>query len=142
MTKYDEGFKKVTMWHDIGNGIKWKYYRHWGQNYYAGEGLPGRVDDEGVCVDGSGGEHRIVGQYERPDGRMISTDSKYCRRPVVLLAREYVKGKERISAVLSYPGGLGYCDNYFWEIYPNKQGDCTRFDSEKKMESYIKRQLK
>lgn len=43
----DLGFSKAIMWHDIGHGIKWRYYRHWGQNVYAGEGKFDRKD-EGV----------------------------------------------------------------------------------------------
>lgn len=142
MTIPDEfGFEKVTMWHSIGNGIKWRYYRHWGQNHWAGEGYSdlkkfGR-DDRSGCLSK---DCKVQTPLDAPGkGSWLTMDM--VTPPMVFLAREYFKGKERISAVLSYPDGLGAVDRYFWEIWPDKNGDCSRFFSEKEMETAVKRLL-
>lgn len=45
-----------------------------------------------------------------------------------------------ISAIFSYPGGIGLEEQYFWEIL-NLQGDIERFrgeDAEREMEQRIR----
>lgn len=130
-------FEKTVMWHYIGHGIKWRYYRHWGQNCYAGEKYYNLnefgIQDRSGCLSK---DCKVQTPLDSPGhGRWLVMDM--CDRPVVFLAREYWKGNKRISAVLSYPDGFGSVDRYFWEIWPNKDGDCSRFFSEKKMESVI-----
>src|SRR3990167_4228838 len=120
-------------WHSIGDGIKWRYYRHWGQNYYAGEGSQGRTDETGTVVDGSGGL--------KTNCQNGICSLGCCMKPIIFLAREYFKGKKRISAVLSYPKGLGIDPDYFWEIYPISDGDVERFYSQKAMHKAIKKEF-
>lgn len=38
------------------------------------------------------------------------------------------KSKNHISIYLDCYSMLGACDKPYWEIYPNKDGDCDRFD--------------
>jgi len=118
------GFDKVVKWHDIGEGVKWRYYKHWGQNVWAGEGRTEVFGDKGGCII-------EVPSYPR-----------LCLKPIVFLARLYKKGDKEISAILSYPNGIGAEDTYFWEIYPIKgfrgEYDCERFLSEEEMEMRIK----
>jgi len=123
------GFDKVVKWHDIGDGIKWRYYKHWGQNVWAGERRTEiRKEDRSGCL------------IEVPGFGML------CLRPRVFLARLYKKGDKEISAVLSYPHGMGVEDSYFWEIYPIRgfkgKHDCERFYSEEEMEKRIKELMK
>jgi len=139
INKYKESFENCAQWHPIGNRIKWRYLRHWGQNFHAGEGDLGRKNGAGKYVDGSGGLSHITGTLTTCTGNKVSTEGMFCSKPIVFLQREYVRGKEKISAVLSYPNGLSILDTYFWETYPAINGDIERFTDERKMESYIKK---
>jgi hypothetical protein len=48
----------------------------------------------------------------------------------------------KISAFLSYPGGMGICPEYFWEVMLGDDVKCfTGPSAEKKMESVIIRVL-
>lgn len=38
------------------------------------------------------------------------------------------ESKEHISIYLDCYGMLGACDSPYWEIYPNSEGDCDRFN--------------
>lgn len=115
------GFDKVTKRHSIGDGIRWRYYKHWAQNVWAGEGRYKVDGDRSGCL------------YD---------DGLGCSRPLVFLARLYKKGRKEISALLSYPNGIGAVDTYFWEILPTRgfKGyyNCERFTSEVRMERRIR----
>ncbi len=132
--EYTESFQGCTPWINIGDGVKWRYVRHWAQNYHAGEEREGRLNKDGRVVDRSGGFNK-------------NTDGHRCvSRPMVFMARKYKKGKREVSAVLSYPNGLSIMGLYFWEIYPasfvskkDEDKDIKRFTSLKKMENHITR---
>lgn len=101
--------------------ISWRFYKHWGQGYLAGEGI------ESVNGDHSGGLDIIHGR------RMTNA-------PCVVQARVYEGPTGWISAVYSYPNGIGMMDNYFWEIYTPDQGimeEVERFDTEEDMEQRV-----
>jgi hypothetical protein len=62
--------------------------------------------------------------------------------PCVAQARLYESAKGRISAVYSYPQGLGIVDHYFWEIFSSDLlDDVERFDTEDEMEQRIRELL-
>ena len=118
-----------TMWHDVREGVQWRLHKHWAANVYAGEGLatmPGSDDRSGCLLEGF-----VIS----PNGR-FQTPMKLCMRPMVVEQRIYQKGERQISAVFSYPGGLSIHLDYFWEIYPVKEG-VERFDSEEEMEARV-----
>ena len=107
-----------TQWHDIGDNIAWNYYKHWATGYLAGEGKTvGRNGDRSGCL-----EH-IKGQA-------------YTSPPYVVLARSYYllsDPSHAVSAVFSYPRGIGLIDTYFWEIYPGSErffGETAEADME------------
>lgn len=104
----------------LTDDITWGFYKHWGQGYLAGEG---RTDING---DHSGGLHRINGM------RMTSA-------PCVVQARTYEGSRGWLSAIYSYPNGIGVNDSYFWEIYsPDLLEDPERFETEEEMEQRVK----
>lgn len=105
--------------HQLTDSISWRFYKHWGQCYLAGEG---RTDLNG---DHSGGVRMM--------GGLPMTNA-----PCVAQARLYESAKGRISAVYSYPNGIGIEDHYFWEIYSSDLlDDIERFDTEGEMEQRI-----
>ncbi len=115
-----------TQWHDIGDAIYWNYYKHWATGYLAGEGKTvGHDGDRSGCLE------YINGQA-------------YTSPPYVVLARSYCllsDPSRSISAVFSYPRGIGLINEYFWEIYPGRDGDPDRFlgeTAEVDMEAAIK----
>lgn len=110
-----------TQWHQIGDGVAWRNYKHWGTGVYAGEGIERRNGD------GSGCRTKINGLW-------------WTCVPTVVEARGYQKGDKMISAVFSYPGGIGIDPYYFWEIYPVDDG-IERYTSEVEMEARIKELL-
>lgn len=108
-------------WHAVG-GIEWNLYKHWGQGVWAGEGLEVVNGDRSGCIKFIGVE-------------------RYTSPPVIVQARTYRSNSTgaSLSAVYSYPMGIGLVDHYFWEIYPGRDGDNPeRFDSEDEMEQAIK----
>ena len=105
----------------LTDSISWRYYKHWGQNVWAGEGLEIKHGDRSGCVDVINGRHM--------------TDV-----PCVVFARVYEGTQGWISAVYSYPHGIGAMDSYFWEIYTPDQDimeDVERFDTEEEMEQRV-----
>lgn len=141
LDRIDKTWNKLNTWNKVNKTIKWRYYRHWGNNCHAGEGREGIRNKEGKVVDGSGGLHSITGVLTTHSGNKVFGEARLmCSRPIVMLARHYVKGNEQISAVLSYPNGLSIVDGYFWEIYPYK-GDIARFGSTAEMEKAVVREL-
>lgn len=123
----DEYFFPGTQWHDIGDGIAWRSCKHWGMGVWAGEGLEFRGDDRSGC------RRRINGDW-------------WASPPCVVESRVYRRGDLEISAVFSYPGGIGIVQEYFWETMPYFAGasladEIERFmgpESEKQMEAYIR----
>lgn len=101
--------------------ISWEYYKHWGQCYCAGEGLEEMHGDHSGCI------HRING-------------TEWTNPPSVVQARVYKGFKGAVSAVYSYPYGIGLEDHYFWEIYGRDgvETDVERYDTEEEMEERIK----
>lgn len=60
--------------------------------------------------------------------------------PAVIQARLYESDKGTISAVLSYPQGIGIMPWNFWEIYCTQgdlMEDVERFDKEEDMENRV-----
>lgn len=117
-----------TMWRYITDYVRYRPYRHWGTGVYAAEGLrtqPGSGDRSG-CVRTMPGTGEIL-----------------CRPPTVVQARHYYceTTQRGLSAVHSYPGGIGYhrghASRYFWEIYPIEDNDIERFGEEGAMELRI-----
>lgn len=102
--------------------ISWRFYKHWGQNWPAGEGLEILNGDRSGCVFDING-------------------MKWTGVPSVVQARVYEGPKGWISAVYSYPHGIGYMPDYFWEIYapetPDLMEDVERFDTEEEMEARV-----
>ncbi len=128
---YEETYYETTYWHDIGNGISWRRYKHASDGHLAGEGITSVYGDKSYCV------HDING-------------IDWTTRPVVVEARHYKKeGKPLISAVFSYPYGIGYETQYFWELFTYGElgvgeDEIERFigqDAEKEMEERIKELL-
>lgn len=94
----------------IGGGVVYRPLRSWHTGAYAGEGLKSVQGDSSGCVS------------MHPDRRyMITTPpSTYMHR----LYWHVDRPDHTVSAFLSYPNGMGCCDEYFWE---NNIGDCERF---------------
>lgn len=117
------GWKKdwldCTKEQKLVDGIKYRYHKHWGMNCWAGEGLTIKDGDRSGCLHEE--ESRFYG----------------CSKPSVVFQRIYYKGEKQISAVLSYPHGIGAVKRYFWEIYPSSNGDVERFFDEEEMEKAI-----
>jgi hypothetical protein len=115
---HDDTFFPGLSTRELTPFIYWRFYKHWGQGYAAGEGLKHIGGDRSGCLD--------------DDGR---TD-----RPFVVQARLYESLKGKVSAVYSYPNGLGAVDHYFWEIMPIEgelDHEVERFDTEGPMERRI-----
>lgn len=113
-------------WRDIGDDVSYRQYKHWATNVWAGEGLKQR----------EGRESR--------SGCLL--DDNLCYQPYAVEARHYRKGEsdKKISAVLSFPSGMGFEEDYFWEIYPSDDGDIERFvgeGAEEAMELKVKELL-
>ena len=109
----------------LTDSISWTFYKHWGQGYLAGEGLTN------LHGDFSGGLKMI-------------NDQPMTSAPCVAQARIYESAKGWISAVYSYPNGIGIEDHYFWEIYsPDSDllSEVERFDTEDEMEQRIRELL-
>jgi len=122
-------FFPCTKWVSIGGGVFYRPHKHWGMGVYAGEGKHINNGDRSGCLRDS------------PLNSFDETVSK----PIVVLQRIYKKGNKELSAVLSYPNGLTFVDEYFWEIYPIKGGDIDRYfgsSAEEQMERAIKGLLK
>ncbi len=119
----NDGVFPSLMQRQLTDEITWRFYKHWGQGYLAGEGI------EEVHGDHSGCVHWINGM------RWVSP-------PCVAQARLYESSKGDISAVYSYPNGIGAEDRYFWEIWAPGQHDLMpggpeRFDTEAEMEQRV-----
>lgn len=125
MTKFkDEIFIPATMEREIGDNIVFRPRRAWHSGIYAGERLY-QVDG-----DGSG---------------CLRRGNDLCNPPLSVTHRLYwhkSNPSKIISSFLSYPNGMGACDEYFWEIYPAEDGDIERFSSELEMEKAIIKILK
>lgn len=103
----------------LTDGITWTFYKHWGQGYLAGEGIEEVNGDRSGCVRYMNG-------------------LPWTSKPVVAQARLYESDKGHISAVFSYPHGIGLEDGYFWEIYDyDLCRDPERFSTEQDMERRI-----
>ena len=122
----EEEFIPCTMEREIAKDIVFRPIKSWHSLTYAGEGLeyiPGTNDRSG-CLDDDG----------RP--RM---------KPYSVAHRIYWHKKApglNISAVLSYPKGLTFLSEYFWEILVDngRSEHVERFfgdNAEKKMEKRI-----
>lgn len=124
MTNFkDEIFIPTTMEREIGDNIVFRPKRTWHSNTYAGEKLKIVNGDRSGC--------------------MIGDD--ICRIPYTVTHRLYwhkSNPSKTISSFLSYPNGMGACNEYFWEIYPAEDGDIERFSSELEMEKAIIKILK
>ncbi len=119
----------------IGNDIYYRPHKHWGMNVWAGEGLFIKNGDRSGCLNG----FDIFGK-PIPENTNLSITAA-CSKPIVVMQRIYWKGDKRISAVLSYPRGLSYHEEYFWEIYGDGLDDIDRFfgdKAEEEMEVKIK----
>jgi hypothetical protein len=123
--EYGSAFIPTMMNRMISKSVCFRQVKCWHSLTYAGEGLTKipNQDDASGCIG--------------KDGR--------CNKPYSVCHRVYwnvVNPAIQISAVLSYPKGLGGCDTYFWEIYSSGKffDDCERFfgeNGEKKMEQRI-----
>ena len=103
--------------------ITWRFYKHWAQGYLAGEGITEHYGDRSGCL------------------QMIN-GLPYVNVPRVVQARLYESAKGWVSAVYSYPHGIGLEDHYFWEIYaPGLIEEPERFDTEREMEKRIQEVL-
>lgn len=101
--------------------ITWTFAKHWGQGYLAGEGIT-----------------NINGDYS--GGLRMIEDLPYTNAPCVAQARVYRGPRGWVSAVYSYPNGIGAVSRYFWEIYTPDQtlmDECERFTEEEAMEHRI-----
>lgn len=117
----EDKYVPATQWHPVGNGIEWRPYRHWGTRCYAGEGLEIHEGDRSGCIQ----ERR---------GSLV-----FCDAPVVVEARIYRIEAREVSAVLSYPGGIGAPPYYFWEIFPLwRNFGIERFETEREMEERVR----
>lgn len=122
-------FIPTTMSRHIGDNVFFRPIRSWHSGTYAGERLTHMPDndDRSGCV--------------REDARGILI----CRPPYTVTHRLYWRHPDQakiISAFLSYPNGMGACDEYFWEVYSiEPDGGITRFtgeNAEAKMEEVIR----
>ena len=116
-------FIPCTSEREIAKDIVFRQIKSWHSLTYAGEGLkhlPNSLDRSG-CLD--------------DDGR--------CSRPLSVCHRIYWHRKNPsfyISAVLSYPNGLSYINEYFWETLGTNGENIERFfgkDAEREMEKKI-----
>lgn len=127
-------FIPCTSPRSIGDGIFFRPIRSWHSGTYAGEKLykiPGSNDGSGCLFS-----------------EKLSDVLPVCSPPHTVTHRLYWHEKDpnqTISAFLSYPNGMGVCDEYFWEA--NKvedDNDITRYfgpDAETEMEAAIKAYL-
>lgn len=107
----------------IGGGVVYRPIRSWHSGTYAGEkleSLPNTTDRSG-CV---------MGQLR---GITVSTLSYTVTHRVYW---NVAKPDEMISCFLSYPGGMGCCDRYFWEALID--GEPVRFFDEAEAEKAIR----
>jgi len=107
----------------LTDSISWTFYKHWGQGYLAGEGIAEVHGDHSGCV------HYFDGL-------------PYVDAPHVAQARLYESSRGKVSAVYSYPNGIGIQNSYFWEIWTPGQYELMpdgpeRFDTETEMEQRI-----
>jgi len=111
---------------EIAPGIVYRPVRSWHAGNLAGERLREEGGDRSGCVFNVGARevtnppytatHRLYWSKERPDAT--------------------------ISAFLSYPGGMGACQEYFWEAYIGDEPErFTGDNAEVEMESAIARSL-
>lgn len=112
----------------IGDDVVYRPTRMWHSGTFAGEGhrhIPsttgnrdrsGCLNDEGMCSPPKSVTTRLYWNVNRPD--------------------------DSVSAILSYPGGMGLVDEYFWEALGTRaDGDIERWtgpDAEKHMEDAIR----
>jgi hypothetical protein len=112
----------------IGGGVFYRPIRSWHSGTYAGERLTIVRGDKSGCMMAGG-----------PLGRDVAP------LPNTATHRLYWHKSDPdavVSAFLSYPGGMGCCDEYFWET---NIGDCERFtgpSAEEEMEASIRKHLK
>lgn len=108
--------------YQLTSTISWRFYKHWGQGYRAGENMHDVNGDRSGCI------HMFEGLG-------------WTNIPCVVQARLYTSEKGTISAVFSYPSphGIGYSLGYFWEIMDLAVGgdSIQRFDTEEEMERRI-----
>ena len=109
--------------HMLTEAIWWRFYKHWGQGYLAGEGLTELHGD-------------------RSGGLKIINGMRYTNAPCVVQARVYESERGWLSAVYSYPNGIGAEDRYFWELYSaDLLPDPEHFDTEEEMEQRVRELL-
>lgn len=115
-------FLPCTRTVSIGDGIWYRPIRSWHAGTYAGEGLQVVHGDRSGCVE-------MVGDREMTSPPRSAIHRLYWWEGEPL---------RRVSALLSYPHGLGASPNYFWEV---SIGDCERFHgklAEEEMEKAVK----
>lgn len=119
--------------------IEWREAVHWAMNYYAGlrnsrqdiRQWDDRQYEDGKPMNYSGDIHGeiSVGYYS------MSLPGVCLYRHYRLIGTEY----PIMSSFLSYPNAMGALDTFFWEVYPDLDGDITRFETEEEMEAYVKK---
>jgi len=121
-------FIQKTMERKVSGQIVFRPIKSWHSNTYAGERLEKMPFSK---EDGSGCMRRVNGM-------------NMCYIPFTVTHRLYwhkKNPKEKISVFLSYPDGMGACEEYFWEVYSiRKDGDIKRFygdNAEEEMEKEI-----
>lgn len=118
---------------EIGRSVVYRPVRMWHSGTYAGEGFTS------VRGDGSGCLKR---------GAEATHDHHIAPRPSSVVTRLYWnrnKPARKISALLSYPGGMGCVDEYFWEATIESDTDgITRWtgdNAEAEMEEAIRQEI-
>jgi len=126
-----EWFIPTTMSRAIGDGVFFRPVRSWHSATFAGEKLTERA----------GGDRSGCMFPERFHGLEV------CSIPYTVTHRLYWHEKapdNTISAFLSYPGAMGFSEEYFWEANGSDENDVTRFfgdAAEAEMEIAIKAKL-
>jgi len=99
--EWKDRFIPCTMERMIAPNIFWRPIRSWHSNTYAGEQMLNTPSgDRSGCAKEIHGSHLL-----------------HCYIPYTATHRIYWNNEtdETISAFLSYPNGMGACDEYFWE---------------------------
>jgi hypothetical protein len=124
----EERFIPCTREIEIGNGIVYRPIRSWHSGNYAGEQLDEVDGDRSGCLF----PPKLAGGAEGLTAAPLTvTHRLYWHRN---------NPEKTVSAFLSYPGGMGACKAYFWEILPgrNDPDDIDRYFSEDDMEQAIR----
>lgn len=126
-------FIPATMARAIGTGVFFRPMRSWHSGTYAGERLykMPESNDRSGCL------------FEEK-----AHDFDICSPPLTVTHRNYWHERDAgktLSAFLSYPGGMGADQEYFWEVYwRQRELDIERFywpEAEAEMEVKIRKFL-